>query len=76
MASFEVLEPPQAGEETRKEEAERQVRIKLQECAMMGRNDSEFSRFNEILGLLRRDECSPREALQMAYDIRDGKQEH
>ena len=46
------------------------------EVATMGRNDSEFSRFDEITGLLQRGECTPEEAIRMAREIRYGKQEH
>ena len=75
MKSFEV-QSAEAGEEIEKEEAETKVRTLLQEVAVMGRNDSEFSRFNEILDLLRRGECTPQEAVKMAHEVRDSKQEH
>ena len=46
------------------------------EAAVMGRNDAEFSRFDEILDLLRRGECNAEEAIHMAREVRHGKQEH
>ena len=58
------------------ENPEALIRELMQEASMMGRNDREFSRFQEILGLLNRKECAPEEAIKMAREVRYGKQDY
>jgi hypothetical protein len=47
-----------------------------QEVALLGRNDSEFPRLDEIVAQLRSNTLAPAEAIRQAREVLSGKQEH
>ena len=47
-----------------------------QEVALLGRNDSEFPRLDEIETKLRGSLITPEEAIRQAREVLSGKQEH
>ena len=59
-----------------REDPEAVIRALMGEASVMGRNDSEFSQFHQILDALKEKSISPEEAVLRAREIRNGKQDH
>ncbi|HBD24589.1 MAG: hypothetical protein A2566_00025 [Candidatus Zambryskibacteria bacterium RIFOXYD1_FULL_40_13] len=47
-----------------------------QQVAVMGANDSEIPKLNEIIELLEMGNINPEEAIRLAIEIRDGKADY
>ncbi|MDQ5969241.1 MAG: hypothetical protein QG579_398 [Patescibacteria group bacterium] len=58
------------------EKAREEILYIRQECLRMGANDSESSRFDEVLEKLMSGEYSPKKAIEVANSILNGKQDY
>lgn len=57
----------------READARNEIMAIRDQVAAMGANDTEMYRIAEILARLEQGQCSQKEALRLAYEIRDGK---
>ncbi len=59
-----------------KEAAKNHIGLMMQECSVMGTNDSELPALQKLLARLDKNEVSPEEAMAHATSIRYSKQEY
>lgn len=60
--------------EKEKKDAEIFIRIKMQDCNIMGNNDYELPTLERLIEQVKNDEVSPEEAKKTAQQIFDAKQ--
>jgi len=59
-----------------RDEAMAEINFIMQECSVMGANDSEIPTLNRLIKEIEAEEIEPAEALRQAYEIRNSKQDY